>query len=162
MSPRGKKKYVIASSGRAYLTESARECILAAQNVHKRVFHLGSVITDKPNVDFSDGMSDQKLAEKYSACEFVAGLRKKEGFELPVIEGLICGARPIVFARPHYRKWFNDLAEFIPERSRDYIIEDLTYLFKKGARPISKEEKQIALERFNWETIVKKFWKAIL
>lgn len=156
------RKYIVASSGHGYLTESARECILAAKNVNRPSFHVGPVITDRPNVDFSNGMDDTELAKKYSACEFVSGLRRTEGFELPVIEGLMCGARPIVFDRPHYRMWFNDLAEFIPETSREQIIEDLTKLFKKGARPVTKEEKRIAKERFSWKTITEGLWRKLL
>lgn len=156
------KKYIIASSGHGYLTESARECILAAKNVSRPSFHVGPVITDRPNVDFSNGMDDTELAKKYSACEFVSGLRRCEGFELPVIEGLMCGARPIVFDKPHYRVWFDGLAEFISEISREQIIEDLTKLFKKGARPVTKKEKQICKEKFSWKTITEGLWEALL
>lgn len=156
------RKYIIASSGHGYLTESARECILAAANVGRPSFHVGPVIISRPNVDFSNGIDDEQLAKKYSACEFVSGLRRTEGFELPVIEGLMCGARPVVFDRPHYRMWFDGLAEFIPETSREPIIKDLTKLFKKGARPVTDKEKQIVKKKFNWETIIKGLWRELV
>lgn len=153
------RKYIIASSGHGYLTESARECILAAANIGRPSFHVGPMITGRPNVDFANGMDDTELAKKYSECEFVSGLRRCEGFELPVIEGLMCGARPIVFDKPHYRMWFNGLAEFIPETSRETIIEDITKLFKKGARPVSEAEIEETRRRFDWKKIVEGFWK---
>ena len=157
-----KKKYIIATSGLGYLTESARECILAAIGVNKRVFHVGPVITNRPEVDFSNGMADASLAKNYSACEFVSGLRRIEGFELPVIEGLACGARPIVFDRPHYRHWFENLAIFIPETNRDGVVNSLSKVFKKGAKPVTKAEIKEARKRFNWEVIVKGFWEKCL
>lgn len=156
-----RKKYIIATNGRGYSTESARECILAANAVGERVFHIGPVITNKPGVDFSQGMNDNQLAQKYSQCEFVSGLRRTEGFELPVIEGMVCGARPIVFDRPHYRRWFDGLAIFIPETERDDILKSLIEIFKKGAVPVTQDEIEKIRKRFNWKTIVEGFWKYI-
>jgi hypothetical protein len=155
------KEYVIASSGPAYTTESARECIKAAERVDKRAFHVGPVIIKKPWVDFADGMDDTELAKKYSACEFVSGLRHFEGFELPVIEGLVCGARPICFDAPHYRKWFDRWAVFIPETGRENIIQDLVKIFEKGAKPVTEAEITEARGYFNWHTIIEGFWDKI-
>jgi glycosyltransferase involved in cell wall biosynthesis len=156
-----KKEYVIATSGMAYTTESVRECILAAISVKKRVFHLGPVVTKHPEVDFSGGMTDTELAKKYSACEFVSGLRRGEGFELPIIEGLVCGARPIVFDRPDSHHWFDGLAVFIPETDRNGIVESLVKVFGKGAPPVTKEEIEKVKRYFNWETIIRGFWERI-
>jgi hypothetical protein len=152
------KKYIIATSGNGYLTESARECILAANAVNKPVFHIGPAITDRSGVDFSQGINDSELAKKYSACQFVSGLRRCEGFELPVIEGLMCGARPICFDRPHYRKWFNEWAIFIKEESRPQVIDSLIKVFQTDPKPVSATEKNAVKKIFNWETIIKRFW----
>lgn len=157
-----KKKYIIATSGLGYLTESARECILAAITVGKRVFHVGPMITNRPEVDFSNGMTDTELAKNYSVCEFVSGLRRTEGFELPVIEGLVCGARPIVFDQPHYRHWFNDFALFIPEGNRDEVIKSLVKIFKKKPKLVRQSEIKEARRRFDWEKITSGFWEKCL
>lgn len=155
------KKYIIATSGIGYLQESVRECILAAEAVNHRVFHVGPVVTKRTNVDFANGMSDEELAKNYSACEFVSGLRRKEGFELPVVEGLVCGARPIVFDAPHYRQWFRDFAIFIPEASRDEVVQSLIEIFKKDPKPVTDVEILEARARFDWNKIVKGFWEQI-
>ena len=157
-----KKNYVIASNGQGYLTESVRECILAATEVNKKVFHLGPKVTNKPGVEFSNEMPDSDLAKKYSECEFVSGLRRTEGFELPVIEAFACGARPIVFDMPHYRAWFNDFAIFIPEEGREKVIQSLVEIFKKGAKTVTKKEIDEVIKRFDWDKIVKGFWKKCL
>jgi hypothetical protein len=157
--PSSKKEYLLASSGLGFLTESVRECYYAAQAVGGKVFHVGPVVTEKPGVDFSNEMSDTELAKKYAACKFVSGLRRREGFEFPVIEGLMCGARPVVFDRPDNHHWFDGLAVFIPETSRDGIIENLAKVLRKGAKPVTKEEIEEAKKRFDWKPIIEGFWK---
>jgi hypothetical protein len=156
-----KKEYIVASSGLGFLIESVRECYYAAQAVGGKVFHVGPTVTDKPGIDFSDGMSDTELAKKYAQCEFVSGLRRNEGFEFPVIEGLMCGARPVVFDRPDNHYWFGKLVTYIPETSRDGIVENLAKVLKEGAKPVTKEEIEEAKKRFDWEPIIKGFWKKI-
>jgi hypothetical protein len=108
------------------------------------------------------GLTDEQLAKVYSSCEFVSGLRKVEGFELPVIEGLLCGARPIIYDRQHYRNWFSDFALRINEEdSKKIRINQLEDIFKRGAKTVSWEEKELVKKRFNWETIIKGFWENI-
>lgn len=153
------KKYVIATSGLSYLTECVRECHWAANRVKGKVFHVGPNLK-VPDIEYSDGMSDEELAVKYSECQFVSGLRRVEGFEFPVLEGLLCGARPICFNKPHYVSWFKDYAEFIEESpERTNIMDSLTELFKKGARPVTDEEIENVKKYFNWVTILEGFWK---
>lgn len=102
-------------------------------------------------------VSDTKLADIYNKCEYVSGLRKIEGFEMPVIEGLLCGARPICFDRKHYRNYFGTLAEYIPENSE--IIKNLVRILRKKPRPITDEEKELVKKKFSWDSIINGFWK---
>ena len=159
--PSKNKDYVISSSGVGYLIESVRECIIAAENVGGRVFHVGPVVTNRKNVDFSNGMSDKDLANKLSKCKYVSGLRRLEGFEIPVIESFVCGARPIVFDRIDNRNWFNDFAIFIEETHRDRIIKDLTKIFEGKYSAPTKKEIETVKNRFNWEKIISQFWKKL-
>ena len=48
---------------------------------------------------------DERLAGLYRATRYVSGLRFVEGFEMCAVEGLVCGARPIMFKRTD-AKWF--------------------------------------------------------
>jgi len=109
----------------------------------------------------TEGVSDEELAITYNQCKYVSGLRKIEGFEMPVIEGLLCGARPICYDRPHYRKWFGDLVEYIPESGKAEIIYAITELLMKEPRPVTEAEKRLVREKFNWSTIIKEFWKRL-
>lgn len=126
--------------------ESVRECILAAKG---NVFSLGS------------GITDNELAKVYSKSEFVSGLRRKEGFELPVLEGLLCGARPICYDKPHYRHWFGDLAEYIPEAHPMDVSASLAKIFSREVRRVTFEEQNEVKERFAWQPIVEGFWERI-
>lgn len=151
------KEYVIATSGLSYLTESVRECVLAARAVKGKVFHVGPEL-NVPDVVCSDGMSDGELQKEYAKCQFVSGLRRVEGFEFPVIEGLMCGARPIVFDRAHYRQWFDEYAEFIPEQGREHVVANLINIFKAPRREVTTEEQLKAQLAFNWNTIIEGFY----
>lgn len=155
------KRYIVATTGQSYLTESVRECIFAARELGLSVFHLGEDVK-RENVVCKTGITDYELASVYSQCEFVSGLRRVEGFELPAAEGLVCGARPILFDQPHYRQWYEGLGVFIPEAPRDEVIKSLTDLFKVGPVPISNAEIQEAKRRFNWQSIIKGFWERLL
>ena len=151
--------YVIATSGVSRLQESVRECIEAAKQVDGRIFHVGdSSPSWKGITRFSDGMNDEKLAMCYSACEFVSGLRRKEGFELPAAEGLLCGARPICFDTPDYRWNYKEWAEYIHEGTRQEVVDQLVQLFKQGARPVTEQERTEAAAWFNWKRVCGEFW----
>lgn len=153
------RKYSILASSQHALSESARECVLASQEVGREMVFLGHELRRGSDVVCISGISDIELSDLYSHCEFVSGLRRIEGFELPAIEGLMCGARPVFFDKPHYRLWFDGIAEFIPEGTREEVVESLKQLFLKGTLPVSSGEKAFAKQLFNWDTIVEGFWK---
>ena len=156
------KEFIIHTHSQGYLVESVRECIFAARNVKQKVFYSGKELK-RPDVFCRTGIPDWELANWYSQCRYVSGLRRLEGFELPVIEGALCGARPIVFDKPHYRQWFDKFAIFIPEGTREEVIESLTTIFdmKMPAPGVTEEEKELIRKTFNWETIIKEFWTLV-
>lgn len=150
--------YNTMTTGSGYLSETVREVILASRRVGYSVVHLGSDFK-KAYVDkYVSGISDNELAELYSQCEYVSGLRRNEGFELPAAEGLMCGARPILYDRKHYKDWYDGLALFIPETDRDQIVVDLEALYRFGLVPVTPDEMAEAKDRFDWKQILKGFW----
>lgn len=158
----GRPQYVIAASAQHALSESVRECAFAAKRVRRQMLHIGHELRRGDDIVCKSNLTDEELATEYSNSEFVSGLRRIEGFELPVIEGLLCGARPIVFDKSHYRYWFNNIAEFIPETDRGKVISNLAKLFRNGSRPVTEYEKALVRQNFNWETIISRFWKMIV
>lgn len=160
-SPYTRHELTIMTSGQSYLTESVRECVLAdRETLNKGVLHLGNDIGR--GVECVSGVSDRELAILYSTCMYVSGLRRVEGFELPAAEGLLCGSRPILFDRPHYRQWFSNFAIFIPEGPREEVLESLKKVFSSQYIPVIQEEIVSARKIFNWETIIKGFWERVL
>jgi hypothetical protein len=155
------RPYIIATSGQSYLTESVKEAHLAAIKAGRDMFHLGPKINRKGILCASD-IPDDMLAQLYNQCEFVSGLRRIEGFEMPAAEGLLCGARPILFDKPHYRMWYDDMADYIYETPREGVVDSLERLFQNGARPVTDEELEMARNRFDWGRIVKGFWERCL
>lgn len=162
------KEYIACTSGHHYLTEGAREVILAAKEVGMRVAHLGYGCEGIENVDQFNDLTDTQVAELYSKCHFVSGLRTKEGFELPAAEATACGIRPILFDTPNYRQWYeNTGALFIPEENRETTIEHLTNIFKEHQSnnfektPLDMREVYVGKHKFDWETIIKGFWSRL-
>lgn len=155
------KRFVVFATSQHALAEGVRECAFATKAVGRKMFFAGHELRRGPDIICRANLSDQEMAWNYAASEFVCGLRRVEGFELPVIEGAMCGARPIVFNQPHYKKWFNEFAIFIEERSRDQVIEDLIKIFTIGTKPISDHEKAIIRERFSWPKIISNYWRKL-
>jgi len=107
------------------------------------------------------GISDEDLCRLYGRARWVSGLRYVEGFELPVIEGFACGARPIVFDRPDMRHWYNDFASFVPECSGEELVSHLCAVMGR-ARPVTQTERDAVLARFDWGTLAREFWGRLL
>jgi hypothetical protein len=97
------REYGIATHGYVAETEAVHECHRAAARAELKAAHLG------PNLgqggDTFHNLSEEDVAALWSRSERVAALRRVEGFELPGYEGLLCGARPVAFDAPHYRRW---------------------------------------------------------
>jgi len=158
--PRKKeRKYVIATSGHSAVTEAVREAAFATKRVGRSMLHLGPELNRGSDIVCKSEVGDDALASLLSECEFVAGLRRTEGFELMAAEGLLCGARPICYDRDHYRQWYGPWAVFIPEGDRPAVISDLEAIFRKGAAPVTEDEIAAARELFNWEAVITSFWE---
>lgn len=154
------KSYVAAMSGYVAASECLNEVVTAAERVNARVFQLGPRLHGMPMhvVDARLGISDADLSRYYSASDYVTGLRRTEGHELPAAEGLCCGARPVLFDQPHYRDWFGQHAVYIPEGSNEGVVESLVKVFSEDPGPISDAEIEEARSRFHWPTFADKVW----
>lgn len=156
-----RKDYSIISVGQSWLTESVREVYYAAEAASKPAVFTGPFAA-RGHSHFVRHVSDKALAELYRQSDYVSGLRRVEGFELPAAEGLLCGARPILFDRPHYRGWYKSWAEYIPEAPREEVIDSLTRLLTGKVRRVTAAERNGAQQLFNWQKIVKGFWERVL
>lgn len=154
------RRFVIATSGYVAASECVEEAAGAVEMLGGQSFHLGPKFENlKSHVVFGHGLLDEELALVYSRCQFVAGLRRCEGFEMPAAEGLLCGARPILFDRPHYRRWYSRWGRFIPETGFNDVRSALYEEFRRGPGEITAEELHEARQLFNWDTIVRGLWE---
>ena len=160
-APSGRvRPYRLMTSGFVAESESVEECARATAYLNVRHFHLGPGFPFfGPNVTQDDGVNDQYLVALYNRSEYVAGLRRCEGFEMPALEGLLCGARPVLFDRPHYRHWFGSHAEYILEGTPAEVEAALIEALAREARPVTEEERAEVLAKFNWRTVITQVWR---
>lgn len=164
-------RYVgVVSSGyvNGACAEAIEEVAEAALRAGLSVFHLGPAAIENmaPREERSwragCNLSDDDLAGVYGHARWVSGLRHVEGFELPVLEGLACGARPVVFDRPDMRQWYEGVAEFVPESSGPELVGELERVFRSQPRPVTAEERREVLRRFDWEALAQNFWRMLV
>lgn len=153
--------YGIGTSGFIPETEGVREAAEACRLAGLRHFHLGpgeGLATDAHHVL---GVDDETVAMLWSQCAFVSALRRCEGFELPALEGLACGARAVAFDAPHYRRWFGEHAEYVPEGAAVDVTEALLGLLTRPVRVVTDVERRAVLARFDWSALANGFWERL-
>jgi glycosyltransferase involved in cell wall biosynthesis len=146
--------------------EAIEEAALAAQRSGLTTVHLGpsqvqGMTATIPGWSAVGPIADALLAALYGRAKWVSGLRHGEGFELPVVEGLACGARPICFDTPHQRFAFGELAVYVPESSGDVLVEHLARVMAEPPVPVSAEEYARIETDFSWEKLATGFWHAM-
>jgi glycosyltransferase involved in cell wall biosynthesis len=156
------RRAAILTSGTEPAGEAIIECWEAAKRVGQPAVHLGPSIPWGPGIDVKTGVADSELADLYSRCWYVSGLRRGEGFELPVVEGLACGCRPICFDRPEARFWFRKNALYVTEGSREEIIDQVAAILAERPKPVTDDERQKVVKKFDWQKIMGIFWKRLL
>lgn len=140
------KNQLILLNGNTVRDESLNEIKKAIELVGESYIH-------------ADNFTDDELRTAYNRCKYVSGLRRKDGFEMPAVEGLFCGSRPILYDTPNYRQWFDGLAEFIPEDTPEKVTENLVNLFRQPYKKVTELEREETMKRFNWEKITAEFWR---
>lgn len=147
--------------------EAIEEVAWAVEELHKSMIHIGPSALEgwTPGRAYphcwktQENISDATMALFYRNAKRVSGLRHIEGFELPALEGLVCGARPIVFDRPDMRQWYDGIAEFVPELNGDELTKYLLSHLAKDPIAVTKEEIEHVRKRFNWTPIAAEFWQ---
>jgi hypothetical protein len=155
-------RFVITTSGYVAATEGIKEAAAATRRARRRMYHLGPDLGLGAWVARGLDISDHELARIYRRSDYVAGLRRAEGFELPAAEGLLCGARPICFDRPHYRDHYGRWAYFVNEGTPEELEEELLGLFECEPEPLTADELEEARQYFSWSRVCSGFYRNIL
>lgn len=161
------RKLGVLTSG--YVTgpgaEAIEEMTVACRLAGKESIHLGPrPVGMKPTTpcQVTGLISDGSLASLYHQVQYVSGLRYVEGFEMPALEGLSCGARPIMFDRPDAHQWFDGHAYFVKECHGDELIDLLVPVLTQAPTPVGTNERVEVLIRFDWDRLCNEFWRRIL
>jgi len=159
------KPITVVTTGYVAYTEGI-DAMIAATQLSGRLVHVGPGLEAEfgydvgklPHVRRLWQISDLELIEQYRQAKYVSGLRRTEGFELPVLEGILCGARPICFDLPVYRHWFNEFAIFVPEVAPNQLADILAKIFLGPYRAVTQSEQEQVKQRFSWENVARLFW----
>jgi len=154
--------YKILATGYVAESEAIDACFDACLRLQAKLCHVGGLlraIPRHPCYDRYEGISDSELRDLYNSSEYVSGMRREGGFELPVLEGYACGCRPIVFEQPTMRKWYNDFAIFVPNLPRGELVKILVDVLRQ---PTNLNPRPDALEKFHWKQIIARVWISLL
>jgi len=152
------KKYLIGTMGVDPKSECFNEARLACFKAGGKMVHVGKKFTEDPIIDFVSEIDDDELRTIYNQCQWFSVLRRADGFEMIGLEALLCGVRPIMFDTINYRRWYNNFAKFIPEKTVGDTVRDLTEILKGEPSEVTDDEIAEVKVRFDWKTIIEGFW----
>jgi glycosyltransferase involved in cell wall biosynthesis len=163
------KHFDVLSTGYVSSTESIQEAYNAVVRLGGHMVNIGHNFKFGRGFSHAENISDAELRKLYERSRYVIGLRKMEGYELPILEGLLCGTRGICYNSDHYTHWFGDLVEYIEEDPLSLcgveyskVVEDQIYnIISEPYREVTKEEKELVINKFSWENIYKRIWKEL-
>jgi hypothetical protein len=153
------KKYLAGTDGNNFRAECIGETHLTTWNLKKNAVHIGQPFDANPIVTYLSNITDDELRDVHNQCEYFVSLRRKDGFELPAIQSMLCGVRPIVFDTPNYRQWFDGLAIFIPEVGVKETAYNLGRVMAQPPKPMLASEIDEVKRRFDWSVIIGGFWE---
>jgi len=157
------KRYQILATGAVPQTEGITEIIQACNDLKKPALHIGPNL--KYNSQFyknAQNLSTKDMTLAYNQCLYTSGLRRVSGFELPVIEGILAGSRPICFNTHLYKYWYGDLVEYVNEKEPNIVVEQLKKIFNGKYRRVTKEEQQRVIDKFSWKVVAQEYWKNVM
>jgi hypothetical protein len=156
-------KYLGMTHGYSAKGEPIIEWHDAARDLNGRSAHLGGkCYSNEADVDLFNGIPDAQLALVYSQSRYTSAMRFVEGFEVPGIEGLACGSRPITFDLECFAHWYGDLAEYVPYTvDREQLRRDIQEIFAGPYRAVTEAEIERVRTHFNWQTTAELFWAQV-
>lgn len=180
------KKYLVHTHGYDLRAESIQYVYQACEQIKKKHCHIGSDfdslnhqandILSRDTIDIFCDISDNEMNKRYNQSQYIACLRLIEGFEMPVVEGAMCGSMPIVYNLPCYKYWFKDFVTFIPfqgEPDKDgepfgtsterqiRLINSLIDVFSNNYE-LNDNQIRYVRNKFSWEKIFPKIWNKII
>lgn len=156
----------IVTTGFSNHYEAIAEAAGAAHQCGLTSVHLGPWEVDGMAATLSgrsvvNSLTDNELAALYSRAHWVSGLRYYEGFELPVLEGLACGARPLAFDTPDNRAYYGIHAVYVPVSQGEELVQRLADVMAAPPPPVNDAELEAVSARYGWEQLANGYWAAL-
>lgn len=139
-------------------TESIDKIMEACHNANYTLFHTGENFKfNSPLYYHLPYLNDSQYSNILRKSKFVFGLRNIEGFEMACVEGLMCGATPVVPKLPTY-SFYDGFANFIDMSGN--IVEQIENILCNSLEIESDENK--VNDVFSWNSICSKLFGEIL
>lgn len=148
------------TTGYVAITECINEVHDAIKRYNGKMVHIGGNL-NLSNAKHVENISDEQLNHYYNTTRYVFSLRRVEGFEFPIIEGTLCGARGVCINDPCYTYWYHDLVEYVDDTDFQTMSDQLYNILAKPYRSVTPEEIDYVRVNFNWNTIMINLWKRI-
>lgn len=147
------------TTGYVVNSESLDTVFNATKSVGRIMFHTGRDFEwDNRHYRYLEHMTDEELVAVLNRTQYIACLRKVEGFELLGIEGLFCGARPIVFDLPTYDAYGDHAYTVNPKQD---VAKQLVGILSKEPSYVDREEYRKIVETFCWDNLVPRMFERI-
>jgi len=148
----------VFATGHVAQTENLDKVYDACLRTHNVMFHTGENFKWGIKYRHMPYMPDDKLRTTLNQTEYVPCLREHEGFELMGIEGLFCGARPIVPNINTYN-WYSKYSHVV-DMGGD-VTGQLVDILSNPSLPVLPEEYNEIVATFSWGRIVANIFTAI-
>jgi len=149
--PRDKKVF---ATGHVANTENLDVLWQACYDTKTTMYHTGEDFRFGKYYQYLPYMSQDKLRRVLNGVQYTSCMRTIEGFEMLGVEGLFCGARPIILDIPCY-DWYRDYGYTVREGN---LYEDLVALLSTNPDPVTTVEYSEVRYLFEWEDIVEKIY----
>jgi glycosyltransferase involved in cell wall biosynthesis len=153
-----KKSYKVFTTGHIAETENIDKLYLACKNIKQTMYHTGTNFEFGEYYKYLPFLNDREFVVMLNGAQYISCLRDIEGFEMMGVEGLFCGARPIVPDLPTYR-WYKDHGIFI-DMNKDIVKQLEIILNSTPEEPSPLEMKEIH-NKFSWQNLIPRIFQEI-
>lgn len=165
-------KKLLLYVGDARPRKGLHDFIHAAEMVYEREPNLYLLVASKEEIDLQTSVphesilcpTDEELVHLYSACDIFVSASWYEGFGLPALEAMACGAAVVTTDSRGMREYAIDRENciIVPPKNPPQLADAILLLLtdNKLAEHLRKNGPATA-SRFNWDHAVDRFEKAL-
>lgn len=114
-------------------------------------------------VEIYSGLTDNEKIRELQKAKIYVSLSQIEGFGLPVVEGMSCGAVPVISDIPAHRFVFQGRKVGFLVKDADELIAKVSLLFKNDEmrQEMAARGKALVEEMWTWEKTKERFERAL-